>query len=471
MRLVSAAVFFVCLAIIGLLGLRAEGSTSSGTGSPRTASAAALPPPGTSAREPIRESQPVVPTSRDLSTDGTEPGSSASTKPDRGENSTSTTSPPDQPRTTAPATSPASSDGGEQGQGTAEAPSTTGAATPTTTISTSDTTGVPPSTTSTSRPTTSTPRTTTASTAVTTTTEAVVLPSAPRSLVVENLGWSGGGYTLKLSWSVPSNPGTEVPTSYLGTWPGGSRTASTSGRTVQIESLPPDTEIQLSVAAVTGEGRGATATTSYRTGFAPSSAPSAPVGLTIQDLGWVSSSRATGYKAVISWSPPRQTNGATITGYQILIEPGGYSFTVSPNATSTALHPLAPETVSTITVWAVSDHGPGERATPVTYVGGPDLGTRPIDSPATPPTGLTYSIGSPSADGSTTAVTVSWGPPTDDGGSPIIDYSVAWPGGSTVQAGTSITLNLPSGASSAVSVRAGNVNGAGPAATISIPVP
>ena len=165
----------------------------------------------------------------------------------------------------------------------------------------------------------------------------------------------------------------------------------------------------------------------------------------------VQATAGTGF-ATVTWSPPADPGTAPVTGYSVVLTPGGLAFSAPAAARSRVVPSLVPGTAYSVQVVASNGAGPG----PASASAGPVV---PVDVPGAP-TGVNAEPG----DG---ALTVRWSPPAATGGTAITGYLVsASPGGTTVAAGpaaTAATLSgLVNGVSYSVVVRAVNGVGQGP---------
>jgi hypothetical protein len=115
-----------------------------------------------------------------------------------------------------------------------------------------------------------------------------------------------------------------------------------------------------------------------------------------------------GADLMLTWTPPTNTGGQTITGYQISAASGVID-TVGATAVSAVVSGLTPGAKYSFTVAALSAEGTGASSTAVSA-------TFPAVAPGTP-------VGVAAAAG-IKDVTVSWSPPTSTGGDPISGYII-----------------------------------------------
>lgn len=154
----------------------------------------------------------------------------------------------------------------------------------------------------------------------------------------------------------------------------------------------------------------------------------------------------------VSWQPPSDPGDPPLSGYAVIVEPGGARLAVPAGETSRVVTGLEAGVAYTFAVEAVNAAGAGPASAPsnaVTLVSVPG-----------PPTAVAAGAG----DGT---ITATWQPPASDGGSAVVSYLVtAVPGGATatVPAGTLAAqlTGLANGVTYSVTVAAVNSAGAGP---------
>jgi titin len=285
------------------------------------------------------------------------------------------------------------------------------------------------------------------------------IPAAPASLTVT----PGNGSAL-VSFTPGSNGGDaiiryEASTNGGTTWAALSTTPGTgSTLTATIVGLTNGTPYAVKVRAVNGVGDG-TASGSQSVTPAPT-APGPPTDLTVT---------AGNASISLSFRPPADDGGASVTGYEISLHNGGQWATLptqsgSGNARTATVTGLQNATTYPVRVRAVNTIGGGDASGSVS--------TTPIADLPDAPTGLAVSSGNAS-------IAVTLVPPVDDGGSAVTGYDVSIDDGVTwsplsTQDGTGGTRSgtvggLTNGTTYRVRTRAANSTGAG-APTDAVPV-
>ncbi|GGK06999.1 hypothetical protein GCM10010123_40970 [Pilimelia anulata] len=293
------------------------------------------------------------------------------------------------------------------------------------------------------------PGTASASTTVTPATT----PAAPTGL---SLGSLNGGATISFTPAADGGSaitGYEVSTDNGSTWATLTTAAGTGGtRTATVTGLTNGNQYQVRVRAVNAVGNG-TATAASAVTPAPV-APAAPTGL---------SATPRNGGANLTLTPPNDTGGSPVTGYEYSVD-GGTTWQTLTTAAGTGgtrmavISGLQNAQQYTVTVRARNVVGPsvastGTQVTPAAVV--PDA-----------PTGLSAERGAASA-------VLTFTPPADNGGSAITSYQYSTNGGSTWQtlatsAGTGgirtgTVTGLSNGTTYTVTVRAVNAVGGGAA--------
>jgi fibro-slime domain-containing protein/RHS repeat-associated protein len=270
-------------------------------------------------------------------------------------------------------------------------------------------------------------------------------PGAPTNVTAVD-----GNASATVTWTPPASNGSSPITGYeVVSSPGGISVSVGAGvTTATVPGLQNGTAYTFSVRAVNAIGAGPFSAPSNP--VTPATVPGAPTGVTAA-LGGNAA-------ATVSWTPPATDGGAPITSYLVTSSPGG--LTVSASGTTTARVPgLTVGTTYTFTVAAVNRKGTGPAS----------AASNPLTAAAVPdaPTGVSATPGDGSA-------VVTWIPPADGGPTPIVTYTVTYPGGTLTTVpgtATSATITgLTNGTAYTFTVRATNAAGTGPESAPSAPV-
>jgi putative cell wall-binding protein len=234
-----------------------------------------------------------------------------------------------------------------------------------------------------------------------------------------------GNTSATVSWTAPTFDGGTPITGYqISAQPGQAKarvdSAATSGL---IEGLTTGLTYTFTVRAINQGGYtslpSAKSNEVVAGGGPAATAPGAPTNVTAV---------AGDGTATVTWTPPADDGGATITGYRINSQPGKNHESPGSNDTSWTFPGLTGGVSYTFTVMAVNSVGMSVASTPSNPV-------VPRPAPATvsdAPTNVTAVAGDSSA-------TVSWTPPANSGGSAITGYEVTTSPGGKVQAMGSVT--------------------------------
>ena len=232
----------------------------------------------------------------------------------------------------------------------------------------------------------------------------VTTPGAPTSLSL-----SSTHNSITANWGAPSNTGGENPSRYDIRIDGGAWIDTGLDLTRTFDSLSPNTEYTIDVAAVNSEGRGTPASSTITTDPAPLvvTAPSAPTSLTFT---------ATHNSITANWGAVSDNGNGTITHYDIRID-GGAWIDTGLDGTHT-FDSLSPNTEYTIDVAAVNSAG---RGTPAS--GNPQRTEMPPVIVPDAPTGLKVDL-------KPTSAVIRWAAAVSDGGG-IDGYEVSYAEGAS----------------------------------------
>ena len=248
--------------------------------------------------------------------------------------------------------------------------------------------------------------------------------------------------TITLDWKAPLDDGGSPVTGYRVTWNGGATTVATTGYT--LTGLSADTPYSITVAAINGNGTGASAQASARTSKASqAAAPGPPRGLAASNVQDTS--------VRLTWKAPASDGGSAVTGYRVFVN----GKTTNVTGTTADVSGLSAGTSYSATVAAVSDAGVGTAATISFRTTGGAVTT------GTPGSVVNLQITAKNA----TTATLDWSAPVSTGGSPITSYTVT-----NITTGqrqslaapiTQVTLALAPARTYALTVVAVNANGDG----------
>jgi uncharacterized repeat protein (TIGR02543 family) len=277
-------------------------------------------------------------------------------------------------------------------------------------------------------------------------------PDAPTNVLVV-----AGTEKITVSWSVPASNGSPI-TSYTVQAYDSSGTAVTGATCVATapavtcdvsDNLVAGNQYTFKVTATSTAGTSLASVAS--TGIAVNAAPSPPINVTVV---------AGDASATVSWDPPVNTNGSSISGYTITAYTLGNvaSGTCTPNPVTTTCAISGLTNGVEYIFRAVATNGIGTSAESV------------ASAPATPstvpdaPTSLTVAVGNAEA-------TISFTAPANNGGSPVTIYTVTASNGASAT-GTSSPiemLGLTNETAYTFTVKATNKNGDSVASVASNP--
>lgn len=228
------------------------------------------------------------------------------------------------------------------------------------------------------------------------------------------MGVAGEG-SVELSWQPPATDGGAQIEGYeVVVSPGGATAAVGAGTSTRIDGLNNGVGYTFTVAALNAAGVGA------------GSAPSAVVvPRTVPGVVTSVTAAASVRSAAVQWQAPESDGGSAITGYRVVVWPGG------------AVHEVGPVTAMSVPgLENGSEYSFGVSAVNVAGVGPVSAASNavvPLAQAPGPATHVTVVAGALRA-------TVSWSAPVDDGGSPVTGYAVtASPGGASMSVAGSVT--------------------------------
>lgn len=248
--------------------------------------------------------------------------------------------------------------------------------------------------------------------------------------------------TITLDWKAPLDDGGSPVTGYRVTWNGGATTVASTG--YSLTGLSADTPYSITVAAINGNGTGASAQASARTSKASQAAAAGPPrGLAASNVQDTS--------VRLTWKAPASDGGSAVSGYRVVVN----GKTTNVTGTAVDVTGLSAGTSYSATVAAVNDTGAGTPATVSFRTTGGAVTT------ATPGSVVNLQITAKNA----TSATLDWSAPLSTGGSPITSYTVT-----NITTGqrqslaapiTQVTLALAPARTYALTVVAVNANGDG----------
>ena len=269
-----------------------------------------------------------------------------------------------------------------------------------------------------------------------------IAPRAPRDLSV-----TSKDSTVTLTWEPPANDGGSEVKGYQyqvdqGAW---INAGAADARSVVVTDLENGRSYLFAVRAVNGIGTGVVEMV-QATPRRAAVAPTAP-----RDLA-----AAPGDAGVtLTWSPPADDGGSTLTGYQYQVDQGDWINAGAAASRSVFVSGLTSARSYILSVRAVNGTGPGAVATVL---------ATPRGAPPSAPRNLTAEPGDAQA-------TLTWSAPADDGGSALTGFQYQVDQGNWINAGAAnarsvVVSGLESGRQYRFAVRA--VNGIGPGAVATV---
>ena len=246
------------------------------------------------------------------------------------------------------------------------------------------------------------------------------LPGVPTALTATP---SSVSREVVLSWTPPGVAGDGPVTGYqIESSPDGTATDSWSvlvadagdTNTYTHTNLNNGQIIHYRVSAINGQGVGEASNVAQATVVTlPATTPGAPTNLMATSSGSTTT-------IVLSWTPPTDTGGATVTGYKIERSANGSTGWMEVVANTGNINAyshtgLTDDETIHYRVFAINSEGQGATASSVAQA---TVGVEPITAPGAP-TDLTAT-----ASGSTTTIVLSWTPPVDTGGDTITGYKI-----------------------------------------------
>jgi Fibronectin type III domain len=239
-------------------------------------------------------------------------------------------------------------------------------------------------------------------------------PTAPTGVTA-----TAGDGTATVSWTRPASDGGATITGYrITASPGGASMDVADVTSATAANLTNGTAYTFTVAAINAAGVGAASVASSPVTPRPATVPGAPTQVTAQ---------ARNQSALVSWQPPANDGGLSLTGYTVTASPGGAQASVPAASTTATVPNLSNGTAYTFTVKAINAKGAGAASTPSAAV-------TPGLTPPDPPSDVTASaLGNGS-------ITVGWTAPVYTGGQAVTGYTVTvQPGGRTVSLPADVT--------------------------------
>jgi hypothetical protein len=260
--------------------------------------------------------------------------------------------------------------------------------------------------------------------------------------VPANVAATAGNGQATVTFTPPADNGGSTITGYEVTSNPGNITVTAAGTNIVVPGLSNGIAYTFTVKAVNAAGSSAASAPSNET--TPMTVPGVPVNV---------AATAGNGQATVTFTPPADNGGSTVTGYEVTANPG--NITVTAAGTSIVVPGLSNGIAYTFTVKAVNAAGSSVASAPSNEI-------TPITVPGVP-VNVTATAGNGQA-------TVTFTPPADNGGSTVTGYEVtANPGNITVTTtGTSIVVpGLSNGIAYTFTVKAVNAAGSSAASALS----
>ena len=231
------------------------------------------------------------------------------------------------------------------------------------------------------------------------------VPTAPTKVVL-----TPGAASIRVSWAAPVSNGGASITQYIATaTPGTGITCTSTGTFCDLVGVTAATSYSVSVVAVNAAGSGAASTPQSAMPFTTPGAPKS------------ASAVAEDTQMTVSWTAPDSDGGSGVTGYSVILAPGGFTCTAPPTASSCVVTNLVNGTQYSVKVYAKNGAGDGAPFS---------LGNKVT------PRGISIAPTILTADGSDKSIVVKWRPLSgaELNGAAVLKYTAtASPSGKTCQ--------------------------------------
>ena len=241
---------------------------------------------------------------------------------------------------------------------------------------------------------------------------AQTVPSPPIGLTATSISAS----SISLSWFPPQNDGGSPITGYKIEYktPASSYVAFTTSMvtTYTHTNLSTGTTYTYRVFAINSVGTSSSSNTASAKPAQVKTVPDPPVKLTATVISPTT--------VILSWYPPKNNGGSTITEYKIEYKTTTSSYVILPSNGTVTKYTQTGLSVGTTYIYRVSAvNNIGTSKTSVEAVATPkNISAK--NMPPDPPTGLVAIVSSP------TSISLSWHQPKNNGGSPITGYKIEY---------------------------------------------